>query len=98
MKNKSKVQGLEHYSEDELRGFVRGHFEGCTPMFDADVRAYGIALYGSRTKGTARADSDLDAAVEYIGNVREDDMFSILNDDPLYVDGTIQVDINPVPR
>ena len=60
-----------------------------------DVDIIDIELYGSRIKESAREDSDLDILLEYKGNIREDDLFNILNDDPLYIDD-IKVDINPI--
>lgn len=60
-----------------------------------DIDIIDIELYGSRTKKTAREDSDLDILLEYKGNIREDDLFNILNDDTLYIDD-IKVDINPI--
>ena len=60
-----------------------------------DIEIIDIELYGSRTKEAARKDSDLDILLEYKGNIREDDLFNILNDDPLYIDD-IKVDINPI--
>lgn len=60
-----------------------------------DIDIIDIELYGSRIKETAREDSDLDILLEYKGNIREDDLFNILNDDPLYIDD-IKVDINPI--
>ena len=60
-----------------------------------DVDIIDIELYGSRTKEAAREYSDLDKLLEYKGNIREDDLFNILNDDPLYIDD-IKVDINPI--
>ena len=60
-----------------------------------DIEIIDIELYGSRTKEAARKDSDLDILLEYKGNIREDDLFNILNDNPLYIDD-IKVDINPI--
>lgn len=60
-----------------------------------DIEIIDIELYGSRTKEAAREDSDLDILLEYKGNIREDDLFNILNDNPLYIDD-IKVDINPI--
>ncbi len=60
-----------------------------------DIDIIDIQIYGSRTKEAAREDSDLDILLEYKGNIREDDLFNILNDDSLYIDD-IKVDINPI--
>lgn len=54
-----------------------------------------IQLHGSRLRGQAKKDSDLDAVVEYKGNIREDDLFNMLHDDMLYIED-IEVDINPI--
>ena len=60
-----------------------------------DIEIIDIELYGSRTKEAAREDSDLDIILEYKGNIREDDLFNILNEEPLYIEG-IKIDINPI--
>jgi predicted nucleotidyltransferase len=54
-----------------------------------------IRITGSRVYGTSKANSDLDVIVEYKGEVREDTLFDIANDDPIIIDG-IKVDVNPV--
>lgn len=94
-----EVQGLELYSYDDIIDIVRnfvidriydnGYSEEAIIVKD-------IKLHGSRLRGQARDDSDLDAVVEYEGDIREDDLFTMLNNgDPLYID-SIKVDINPI--
>ena len=60
-----------------------------------DIEIIDIELYGSRTKEAAREDSDLDILLEYKENIREDDLFNILNEESLYIEG-IKIDINPI--
>ena len=93
----SNIQGLESYSEDELRGIVEEHVRSAIADADMDAEITGIRFIGSRTTGTARADSDLDVLVEYQGTAREDSLFNVLNDEDnrLVIDG-ITVDINPI--
>lgn len=93
------IQGLESYSYDEVVDMVsefiseRLYDNGYS---DEDVIIKEVRLHGSRLRGQARDDSDLDAVVEYEGDIREDDLFSMLNDeDPLYIDD-VRVDINPI--
>ena len=94
--NKSNVQGLESYSEDELRSLVADHVERVIADSDMDAEVTDIRLIGSRTTGSAREDSDLDVLVEYHGSTREDSLFNALNGgEPLMIDG-ITVDINPI--
>ncbi len=93
----SNIQGLESYSEEELRGIVEEHVRSAIADADMDAEITGIRFIGSRTTGTARADSDLDVLVEYQGTAREDSLFNVLNDEDnrLVIDG-ITIDINPI--
>ncbi len=77
-------------NKDEILDIVKSYV-----LDKIDIEIIDIELYGSRTKEAARKDSDLDILLEYKGNIREDDLFNILNDDPLYIDD-IKVDINPI--
>lgn len=77
-------------NKDEILDIVKSYV-----LDKIDIEIIDIELYGSRTKEAAREDSDLDILLEYKGNIREDDLFNILNDDPLYIDD-IKVDINPI--
>lgn len=95
--NGSTIQGLESYSRDELKRLIENHIANTLSGNGIDADIVAIELYGSRGRGTAREDSDLDAVVEYRGDIREDSMFNILNgeDSRLVIDG-IGVDINPI--
>lgn len=60
-----------------------------------DAELLGLAVIGSRCQGVEREGSDLDIVAEYRGEIREDDLFSILHEDGLQIGG-IEVDINPI--
>ena len=94
---KSNIQGLEDYSEEEIKKYVREFVQEQVEMADADAEIVDIAIIGSRTTGTAKPDSDLDVLVEYKGKEREDDFYNLLDDadEPLTIGG-ISVDINPI--
>lgn len=91
------VQGLENYSEEEIRKYVREYFESVLEGTDIDVDIVDMKVIGSRATGKGNADSDLDILLEYKGDISEDGLFNILNDDEdrLYIEG-IPVDINPI--
>ena len=91
------IQGLEGYSVDDVVEIVKDHIERLMEYEGEDAKIITIRPYGSRARGTAKNSSDLDVVVQYEGDIREDDMFSILNyeDDKLFIDG-IEVDINPI--
>ena len=98
-KNTSKtrtVQGLESYNIEDLKAAFKGDIEQILNDNDiSDVDIVDIDLHGSRLRGTAKKDSDLDVVVQYNGDIREDDLFNILNENPLEIEG-IKVDINPI--
>ena len=90
------IQGLEDYSTEQLEEIVLEHITDAFTEIGIDVEIIDVEIYGSRTRGEAKADSDLDVKVRYKGAEKDYALFNILNDDDsaLYIDG-IRVDINP---
>lgn len=61
-----------------------------------DVKLLGARVYGSRTReGLYQEDSDLDVALSYSGNIREDAFFNALHEHGMKIGG-LTVDINPI--
>lgn len=97
--NVGDVQGLEDYSEAEIKDIVRNYIDEVIIDNSLDVEIVDMAIYGSRNRGDAREDSDLDVVVEYRGKEREDDLFNILNDAETQLEiGGVKVDINPIAK
>ena len=93
---KENIQGLEGYSRAEIKDIVNRYIQNKLEENDLmDISIEGSEIIGSRNRGNARSDSDLDLVVEYSGDIREDDLFDILNEEPLEIEG-IKVDINPI--
>lgn len=90
------IQGFEDYSTEQLEEIVLEHISGLFNDSGIDVEIIDVEIYGSRTRGEAKADSDLDVKVRFKGAEKDYALFNILNDDDsaLYIDG-IRVDINP---
>ena len=91
------IQGLEGYSIEDIKALVREHIvEQFADLMDYDVYVKDITIIGSRTRGEAREDSDLDILLEYGGQSwKEDAMHSLLHAVPMSIDG-ITVDIIPI--
>ena len=92
------IAGLENYSEQEIEKYVREHFETVLEGSDIDAEIVAVKVIGSRVNGNSDDDSDLDVLLEFKGDISEDGLFNILNDDKdgrLYIEG-IPVDINPI--
>lgn len=95
-----EVQGLEYYGKRSLKNYILDEItEKFVIGFEGDeiTRVNDLEIHGSRGRGTARPDSDLDVVVEYEGSLREDDAFNFLNEDPLIYNG-IKVDVNPIRK
>lgn len=62
-----------------------------------NVCIVGACIIGSYMRGEQTDDSDLDVLVEYKGDVREDDLFNLINDEEnkIYIYG-VEVDVNPI--
>ena len=90
------IHGFEDYSTEQLEEIVLEHITDAFTEIGIDVEIIDVEIYGSRTRGEAKADSDLDVKVRYKGAEKDYALFNILNDDDsaLYIDG-IRVDINP---
>ena len=76
---KENIQGLEGYSRNEIKDIVNRYIQNKLEENDLmDISIEGSEIIGSRNRGNARSDSDLDLVVEYSGDIREDDLFDIL--------------------
>lgn len=92
------VQGIVDWTKSELEEYVRQYIE--EKLWDAgedNVELLGVAVYGSRCNGCAVRESDLDVVVEYRGDLREDDFFSLVNEEEEHLEiAGVRVDINPI--
>ena len=96
IEDERKIQGLENYTISELKEAFKADVETILEENGIDdVNIIDIDLHGSRLRGTAKNNSDLDVVVQYDGDIREDDLFNILNEEPLEIEG-IKVDFNPI--
>lgn len=93
------IQGFENYDRKELKEHILEDIleklTVGTEMAEDFKVLNGLEIHGSRGRGTARPDSDLDVVMEYEGEAKEDAIFNILNEDPMYFDG-IKIDVNPI--
>ena len=93
-----KVQGLEEYTQYEVKQMVEDYVnEKLSEDFpDEDISVKQVTIIGSRSIGEAHEGSDLDILLEYDGEgVKEDTLFNALNENRLEING-IPVDINPI--
>lgn len=91
------IQGLETYSREDIIQVVMPFLHELEMEDPGAFKVKEITIIGSRTRGTARKDSDLDVLVEYEGSMKEDEAFNAIHSEPIYIDD-IQVDINPIRK
>lgn len=94
----NQIQGLEDYTKPQIKNITTNYIKNALEYADVQADIVGMEIIGSRNRGTAKSNSDLDIVVELKGNnLREDDLFNLLNDtdEPLEING-IKVDINPI--
>lgn len=91
----SSIQGLDGYTEKDITDIVRNHFNEL--VGEEGLEIVGMKVIGSRVWGDSDENSDLDVLLEYRGDMSEDGLFNILNDEEnrLTIEG-IPVDINPI--
>lgn len=86
VKPSSSIIGLEDYSEKEIKDIVSDYIQD----LDSDIKINGIKI-NSNSNNT----DGLDVIVEYNGDISEDTIFNVLNQDKLSIDG-VKVNITPV--
>ena len=88
--------GLNGMSRSEIEETVWAIAQAEIIENDLDARIQAVRVYGSRTRdGLYNEDSDVDVVIAYEGTVREDDLFSVLNEAGYKV-GNMKVDMNPI--
>lgn len=97
------VQDKFGYSVDELTENIKQDVINALAdnnISDSEFNIQDIRLYGSYSKGTNKATSDLDFIVQYDGSMKEDNAFNILHDVINTIEdkngNKVTVDINPI--
>ena len=94
-KTKQYFRPIEGMTADRIEEEVRGYIQIKIREYHLPIQIRKVMVYGSRSRGTEKADSDLDILFEYAGARREDDIFNLLHEDDFCI-GEVKVDINPV--
>ncbi|MFT9496771.1 MULTISPECIES: nucleotidyltransferase domain-containing protein [Bacillota] len=85
------VEGFENFLPGRLLNEVMNHIRNYLNASEDEFQPTLICIVGSRLKGTHSLGSDLDIAIQYKGDLREDDCFNSLMEHPLFIEG-IKVD------
>lgn len=92
-RNFHPIQGK---SPSEIEQYVLAYTLEKIAESGLEVDVTNVVLFGSRSRGKERPDSDLDIVLEYQGDdVREDILFNLLHEDNFKI-GSVLIDINPI--
>ena len=80
---------------ESIEQMVKSHVQGVLDDYGIGAVAVDAVLVGSRCRGIEDEDSDVDVVVEYYGDIAEDALFDMVNEEYLEVGGC-KVDINPI--
>lgn len=97
--NKNRLVGGTSYLEQEIYDSLEWNIMDLLNEADIadEVEILELWCHGSRMRGDFCSDSDIDVVVFYKGNIKEDALFNILNDEHERetMDGYI-IDLNPI--
>ena len=77
--------------EEAVYNYVNSYMEEYAP----GTEILDVILTGSRARGIERPDSDMDFVIDYNGEMKEYEMFNLLNHDGITLAG-IKIDMNPI--
>lgn len=80
-KTKQYFRPIEGMTADRIEEDVREYIQMKIRKYHLPIQIREVMVYGSRSRGTEKADSDLDILFEYAGAWREDDIFNLLHED-----------------
>lgn len=70
---------------EEIENDVKEYIRSKVKEQDLPIQLGEVVLYGSRSRGTEREDSDIDIVVEYQGAAREDNLFDLFHEEDLSI-------------
>ena len=78
--NNKTIQGLEYLNYNDIEDIVDELIQSILDECDIILDWYDFWFNGSRVRGTANDDSDLDVVLFYKGDISEDSLFNIFHD------------------
>ena len=98
-----KSKTAEHFAPigglnaDDIEADVRSYVQNLLDENEINAQIVDLAIVGSRSRNLGEEQSDLDVAIEFTSDLKEDALFNILHEEP-YEIGGVTVDINPIRK
>lgn len=74
---------------------VREDIQNIIDSNEIEAQIVDLAIVGSRCRGLENDDSDIDIAVEFVSDIKENALFNIIHEEIITI-GSVNVDINPI--
>ncbi|MGN0593610.1 MAG: type I restriction-modification enzyme R subunit C-terminal domain-containing protein, partial [Hominimerdicola sp.] len=98
-KFRAKTNELFHningYNPEDVEYIVKDYVSDILNENDINAEMGRVIVSGSRCRGMENENSDIDVVIEMSSDLKEYELFNILNEESLDIDG-IPVDINPI--
>ncbi len=94
-KTAEKFVPIDGLSATDIENSVREYVQDVLERGEVNAQIVDLAVVGSRSRNLQDEQSDLDVAVEFSSELKEDALFNILHDEAFSIGG-VTVDINPV--
>ena len=96
-KTDERFSPVDGQTAPDIENTVRDYVQGVLEDNSIDAEIVDLAVTGSRSRGLESDGSDIDVAIEFTSDLKEDALFNILHEQPFEIGG-IAVDINPIRK
>lgn len=95
-KTEQSFHPIQGNTASEIEQLVLAYAQATIEECYLEIDIVDAVVYGSRSRGLERPDSDVDVVLEYKGeDIGEDDLFNLLHEDNIKI-GNVPIDINPI--
>ncbi len=96
-KTAANFSPINGFNDADIEDMVRDYVQNILESSDIDAEIVDLAVIGSRSRNLESNNSDLDVAIEFTSDLKEDALFNILHEEPFEIGG-VTVDINPIRK
>ena len=96
-KTSSLFNPIDNMSASDIENMVNDYITAIFEENNIEATIGRTVLYGSRSRGLEKPDSDIDIVVEVESELREDELFNVLHEPEREIGGYV-VDINPIRK
>ncbi len=96
-KTKSAFKPIDGFTSSDIENLVKDYVVSILDENEIEAEVGQVVVYGSRSRGLEKPDSDIDVVVEIDSELHEDALFNVLHETEREIGGFV-VDINPIRK